>query len=47
MEVAWEQFNKYGEIVVKTKLFIKEEDARKFLEKKTQADNFYRLLAVR
>lgn len=46
-EIAWQEFNKRGEIKTKIKKFETEEKADKYLEKLTQKDNFYRILAIR
>lgn len=46
-EIAWQEFNKSDRIVTKRKSFKTEEAMEKFIEKLTEKDNFYTILATR
>ena len=46
-EIVWQEFNKSDRIVTKRKSFKTEEVMRKFIEKVTEKDNFYTILATR
>lgn len=46
-EVAWVEINKKDELVTKSRTFKTEEAAKKFIEKLTEKDNFYSILATR
>lgn len=46
-EIVWQEFNKSDRIVTKRKSFKTEEAMRKFIEKVTEKDNFYTILATR
>ena len=45
-EIVWQEFNKSDRIVTKRKSFKTEEAMRKFIEKVTEKDNFYTILAT-
>ena len=47
VEIAWQEFNKRGEIKTKTKRFESEHKAAMYLEKLYEKDNFYRYLGTR
>ena len=46
-EIVWQEFNKSDRIVTKRKSFKTEEAMQKFVEKLTEKDNFYTILATR
>ncbi len=46
-ELVWQEFNKSDRIVTKRKSFKTEEAMQKFVEKLTEKDNFYTILATR
>ena len=46
-ELVWQEFNKSDRIVTKRKSFKTEEAMQKFIEKLTEKDNFYTILATR
>ena len=46
-ELVWQEFNKSDRIVTKRKSFKTEEAMQKFVEKPTEKDNFYTILATR
>ena len=46
-EIVWQEFNKSDRIVTKRKSFKTEEAMLKFIEKVTEKDNFYTILATR
>ena len=46
-ELVWQEFNKSYRIVTKLKIFKTEEAMQKFVEKLTEKDNFYTILATR
>ena len=46
-EIVWQEFNKSDRIVTKRKSFKTEEAMQKFIEKVTEKDNFYTILATR
>lgn len=44
-EIAWQEFTKSGEIKTKRKSFQTEQAAERFVEKLTEKDNFYQIIA--
>lgn len=46
-EIVWQEFNKSDRLVTKRKSFKTEEAMQKFVEKLTEKDNFYTILATR
>lgn len=46
-EIAWQEFNKSGRLVTKRKSFKTTEAMEKFIEKVSEKDNFYTILATR
>lgn len=46
-EVAWQEFNKSDRLVTKRKTFKTAEAMQKFIEKISEKDNFYTILATR
>lgn len=46
-EIAWQEFTKSGEITTKRKTFKTEEALQRFIEKITEKDSFYTILATR
>lgn len=46
-EVAWQEFNKSDRLVTKRKSFKTDEAMERFIEKLTEKDNFYTILATR
>ena len=46
-EIMWQEFNKSDRIVTKRKSFKSDEAMEKFIEKLTEKDNFYTILATR
>ena len=46
-EVSWQEFNKSDRIVAKSRAFATEEAREKFIDKLTEKDNFYTILAYR
>lgn len=46
-EIAWQEFNKSDRLVTKRKSFKTDEALEKFIEKLTEKDNFYTILATR
>lgn len=46
-EIAWQEFNKSDKLVTKRKSFKTDEALEKFIEKLTEKDNFYNVLATR
>ena len=46
-ELVWQEFNKSDRIITKRKSFKTEEAMQKFVEKLTEKDNFYTILATR
>lgn len=46
-ELAWQEFNKSDRIVTKRKSFKTDETLEKFIEKITEKENFYTILATR
>ena len=46
-EIAWQEFNKRDKLVTKRKSFKTDEALEKFIEKLTEKDNFYTVLATR
>ena len=46
-EVAWQEFNKSGRLVVKRKCFKDERAMERFVQKLFQKDSFYQILATR
>lgn len=46
-EIAWQEFNKNDKLVTKRKSFKTDEALERFIEKLTEKDNFYTILAMR
>lgn len=46
-EIVWQEFNKSDRLVTKRKSFKSSEALEKFIEKLTEKDNFYTILATR
>ena len=46
-EIVWQEFNKSDRLVTKRKSFKTGEAMEKFIEKLTEKDNFYTILATR
>lgn len=46
-EIVWQEFNKSDRLVTKRKSFKTDEALEKFIEKLTEKDNFYTVLATR
>lgn len=46
-EITWQEFNKSDRLVTKRKSFKTDEALEKFIEKLTEKDNFYTILATR
>lgn len=46
-EVVWQEFNKGDRLVTKRKSFKTTEAMEKFIEKVSEKDNFYTILATR
>ena len=46
-EIMWQEFNKSDKLVTKRKSFKSSEALEKFIEKLTEKDNFYTILATR
>lgn len=46
-EIVWQEFNKSDRLVTKRKSFKTSEALEKFIEKITEKDNFYSILATR
>ena len=46
-EIVWQEFNKSDRLVTKRKSFKSGEAMEKFIEKLTEKDNFYTILATR
>lgn len=46
-EIVWQEFNKSDRLVTKRKSFKSDEAVEKFIEKLTEKDNFYTILATR
>lgn len=46
-EVVWQEFNKSDRLVTKRKSFKTSEAMEKFIEKVSEKDNFYTILATR
>lgn len=46
-EVVWQEFNKSDRLVTKRKSFKTTEAMEKFIEKVSEKDNFYTILATR
>lgn len=46
-EIVWQEFNKSDRLVTKRKSFETGEAMEKFIEKLTEKDNFYTILATR
>lgn len=46
-EIAWQEFNKNDRMVTKRKTFKTEAAMQSFIEKLTEKDNFYQILATR
>lgn len=46
-EIVWQEFNKGDRLVTKRKSFKSGEAMEKFIEKLTEKDNFYTILATR
>lgn len=46
-EVVWQEFNKNDRLVTKRKSFKTTEAMEKFIEKVSEKDNFYTILATR
>lgn len=46
-EVAWQEFDKNDRLVTKRKSFKTDRAMEKFIEKITEKDNFYTILATR
>lgn len=46
-EVMWQEFNKSDRLVTKRKSFKTTEAMEKFIEKVSEKDNFYTILATR
>ena len=46
-EIDWQEFNKSDRLVTKRKSFKNGEAMEKFIEKLTEKDNFYTILATR
>lgn len=46
-EVVWQEFNKNDRLVTKRKSFKTTEATEKFIEKVSEKDNFYTILATR
>lgn len=46
-EIVWQEFNKSDRLVTKRKSFKTAEAMEKFIEKVSEKDNFYTILATR
>lgn len=46
-EIVWQEFNKSDRLVTKRKSFKNSEALEKFIEKLTEKDNFYTIIAMR
>lgn len=46
-EIVWQEFNKSDRLVTKRKSFKSGDAMEKFIEKLTEKDNFYTILATR
>ena len=46
-EIVWQEFNKSDRLVTKRKSFKSDDAMEKFIEKLTEKDNFYTILATR
>lgn len=46
-EIAWQEFNKSDRLVTKRREFKTEAAMQKFIDKLTEKDNFYKILATR